>query len=80
MESNTLVESSFSAIIDAPIEKIDIPAWCFELVRSGIPIVLPSTLFRRCHYGTGWQAHVNQRRSTGWKPDGRALRGGGQQT
>ena len=26
-----LVESSFSAIINAPIEKIDIPAWCFTL-------------------------------------------------
>jgi hypothetical protein len=31
MESNTLVESGFSAIISAPIEKIDIPAWCFSL-------------------------------------------------
>ena len=34
MESNTLVESSFSAIIDAPIEKIDIPAWCFSLPEA----------------------------------------------
>jgi hypothetical protein len=31
MEPKTLVESSFSATINAPIEKIDIPAWCFTL-------------------------------------------------
>ena len=34
MESNTLVESSFSAIINVPIEKIDIPAWCFSLSEA----------------------------------------------
>jgi hypothetical protein len=31
MEEHVIVESSFSAIINAPIEKIDIPAWCFSL-------------------------------------------------
>lgn len=31
MEDNTLVQSSFSAIINAPIESVDIPAWCFSL-------------------------------------------------
>ena len=31
MEDNTLVESSFSATIHAPIEKVDIPDWCFTL-------------------------------------------------
>lgn len=32
MDKETIiVESSFSAIINAPIEKIDIPAWCFSL-------------------------------------------------
>ena len=31
MENNTLVESSFSATIHAPIEKVDIPDWCFTL-------------------------------------------------
>lgn len=31
---NTLVESSFSAIINAPIEKIDIPAWCFSMPEA----------------------------------------------
>jgi hypothetical protein len=27
MEDNTLVQSSFSATINAPIEKVDIPSW-----------------------------------------------------
>jgi hypothetical protein len=31
MRDNQIVDSSFSAIINAPIEKIDIPAWCFSL-------------------------------------------------
>ena len=31
MEEHVLVESSFTAVINAPIEKIDIPAWCFSL-------------------------------------------------
>jgi hypothetical protein len=34
MQDNTLVESSFSATIHAPIEKVDIPAWCFSLPES----------------------------------------------
>lgn len=34
METNTPVKSSFSATINAPIEKIDIPAWCFTLPES----------------------------------------------
>jgi hypothetical protein len=31
MEEHVMVDSSFSAIINAPLEKIDIPAWCFSL-------------------------------------------------
>lgn len=34
MENETLVESSFSATINAPIEKIDIPEWCFSLPEA----------------------------------------------
>ena len=34
MEENTLVQSSFSATINAPIEKVDIPTWCFSLSES----------------------------------------------
>lgn len=34
MDDNTLVNSSFSAIVNAPIEKVDIPAWCFSLSEA----------------------------------------------
>jgi hypothetical protein len=34
MEDNTLVKSSFSATIHAPIEEVDIPSWCFGLSES----------------------------------------------
>jgi hypothetical protein len=34
MEDNTLVESSFSATINAPIEKVNIPSGCFTLPES----------------------------------------------
>ncbi len=34
MENNTLVKSSFSATINAPIEKVDIPSWCFTLPEA----------------------------------------------
>jgi len=34
MDDNTLVDSSFSATIDAPIEEIDIPTWCFSLPEA----------------------------------------------
>lgn len=34
MDDNTLVNSSFSAIVNAPIEKIDIPEWCFTLSEA----------------------------------------------
>lgn len=31
MSDHQIVDSSFSAIINAPIDKVDIPAWCFSL-------------------------------------------------
>jgi hypothetical protein len=31
MRDNQIVDSSFTAVINAPIDKIDIPAWCFSL-------------------------------------------------
>ena len=34
MDDITLVESSFSATINAPIESVDIPSWCFTLPES----------------------------------------------
>ena len=30
MKEHQIVDSSFTAAINAPIEKIDIPAWCFN--------------------------------------------------
>jgi hypothetical protein len=46
-QDNTVVESSCSAIIQAPIEKVDIPAWCFSL---------PDSEYQRCspaHHAAG---------------------------
>ena len=34
METDTLVESSFSAVINAPVETVDVPAWCFSLSEA----------------------------------------------
>jgi hypothetical protein len=34
MEDNTLAKSSFSATINAPMEKVDIPSWRFTLSES----------------------------------------------
>jgi hypothetical protein len=31
MSENQIVDSSFTAIINAPIDEVDIPAWCFSL-------------------------------------------------
>ena len=31
MTDNEIVDSSFTATIDAPIERIDLPEWCFTL-------------------------------------------------
>jgi hypothetical protein len=53
----TIVESSFSATINAPIEKVDIPAWCFSL---------PDDEFQRCS-----PAHVASGATTA--PDGRRM-------
>ena len=34
MDDNTLVQTSFSVTIQAPIEKVDLPSWCFTLPDS----------------------------------------------
>jgi hypothetical protein len=47
MEDNTLVQSSFSATINAPIEKIDIPSWCFTLPESEYQSCSPAHHGRR---------------------------------
>jgi hypothetical protein len=57
MDDNTLVNSSFSAIVNAPIEKIDIPTWCFSL---------PEAEYQSCS-----PAHVSAGVTTA--PDGRRM-------
>jgi hypothetical protein len=57
MEDNTLVEPSFSATINAPIEKVDIPAWCFTL---------PAAEYQSCS-----AAHCSAGATT--SPDGRRM-------
>ena len=39
MDDNTLVKSSFSATINAPIEKVDIPSWCSLMVQHYIEVI-----------------------------------------
>jgi len=57
MEDNTLVKSSFSATIHAPIEDVDIPTWCFSLSES--------------EYQSCSPAHVSAGATTA--PDGRRM-------
>jgi len=57
MEDNTLVESSVSATINAPIENVNIPAWCFTLAESEYQACSPA------HYSAG----------TTTAPDGRRM-------
>jgi hypothetical protein len=57
MEDNTLVQSSFSATINAPIEKVNIPSWCFSL---------PESEYQSCS-----PAHVSAGVTTA--PDGRRM-------
>ena len=57
MTDNKLVQSSFSATVHAPIEKIDLPAWCFGL---------PESEYQACS-----PAHVSAGATT--TPDGRRM-------
>jgi len=57
MDDNTLVNSSFSSIVNAPIEKIDILTWCFSL---------PEAEYQSCS-----PAHVSAGVTTA--PDGRRM-------
>ena len=57
MDDNMIIESSFSATINAPIEDIDIPAWCFTL---------PDAEYRACS-----PAHCAAGATTA--PDGRRM-------
>jgi hypothetical protein len=57
MHEHQLVDSSFTATINAPIEKIDIPSWCFSL---------PEREYQDCS-----TAHVSAGFTT--TPDGRRM-------
>ena len=57
MEACTLVQSSFSATINAPIEKVDIPSWC---------LALPESKYQACS-----PAHCSAGSTTA--PDGRRM-------
>lgn len=57
MNDTQIVDSSFTAIINAPIERIDIPTWCFNL---------PESEYRACS-----PAHIAAGFTTA--PDGRRM-------
>lgn len=57
MKDNQIVDSSFTAIINAPIDRIDIPEWCFNL---------PETEYQGCS-----PAHVSAGFTTA--PDGKRM-------
>jgi hypothetical protein len=42
MQDNTLVKSSFSSTIHAPIEQVDLPAWCFGLSEAAYQSCSPA--------------------------------------
>ena len=57
MSENQIVDSSFTAIINAPIDKVDIPAWCFSF---------PEREYQGCS-----PAHIAARFTTA--PDGKRM-------
>ena len=75
-ENPTLVESSVSATINAPIEKVDIPAWCYSLPDSEYQACSPAHCRRRGDHGARRPAHVDQRRDHRRKHHRAALRRG----
>jgi hypothetical protein len=56
LDDHTLVESSFSATINAPIERVDLPSWCFALPESDYQACSPA------HCAAGATTTVDGRR------------------
>ena len=56
MDEDTIVDSSFSATVNAPIEKIDIPSWCFTLAEAEYKWCSPA------HYSAGFTTTPDGRR------------------
>jgi hypothetical protein len=75
MTDNEIVDSSFTATIDAPIERIDLPEWCFTLSEKEYQECSPRTYRGRIHDHARRQANVDQCRGHRRQPDGPALRG-----
>lgn len=57
MSDDTLVKSSFSAVVNVPVDAVDIPAWCFSL---------PEAEYQKCS-----PAHCSAGVTTA--PDGRRM-------
>ena len=74
MESETLVESSFSATINVPIEKIDIPEWCFSLSEAEYQACSPAHCSAGVTIAPDAKTYVDQRRDTWWQSNGSTLR------
>src|SRR5262245_38212726 len=73
MSDNQIADSSFSAIINASIDKVDIPEWCFNLPEREYQGCSPATHRRGIYNCARWQTNVHQRRKYWWKLDGAAL-------
>jgi hypothetical protein len=43
MTDNEIVDSSFTATINAPIEKIELPEWCFTQAGALIQVWMPES-------------------------------------
>jgi hypothetical protein len=74
MDDNTLVQTSVSVTIQAPIEKVDLPSWCFTLPDSEYQACSPA------HVSTGASTTIEGRRMAinveviGGQPHGATLR------
>ncbi len=64
MEDNTLVKSSFSAPINAPIESVDIPILVVYAARVGVPTRVTGSQRLWCNHNAGRSAHVDQCRNS----------------
>lgn len=72
MDDNTRVNSSFSATINAPIELIDLPTWCFSLPEAEYQACSPAHCSAGVTTAPDGRRIVHQRRSTWGKSDGPA--------
>ena len=67
MEEHVIVDSSFSAIINAPLEQIDIPS-CLSLPDDEYQGCSPAPFAAGSTTARDGRAHVDQRRGHQWTP------------